>query len=513
MANTIINGGASPYPKHVGPAAIASFSDGADNAPLKSLIFGIEPSQDLHGYANPWPGGGGKNKLPFMAVTSGAVNGVTLTANADGTVTLNGTATANTDYRIYASDTVNDGLTGSYILSGSVGGSSSTYRIVARIRDTSASTNRYVTASNGDASVVTGANEVINNVYITVNNGTALSNKVFYPMLRLSSVSDATFAPYANICPISGWSQVDGKQSGEDMTDYTPITIPLGQTVYGGALDVTSGKLTVTHAFVEYTGASSENWTRDNASRYNIGITGAYKDGYTRIPCYCNMGKFASSGSDVGTVFLSNAFFYYYQPTSITTLADFRTWLASNHLQVAYQLATPIEVDLTPVSVSSVLGQNNIWCNTGDTELDYYPAAASVVAVLNRSSKVYTSIPLGKIRYDTYQTTPNQALDLDSYRAETGVLIRNVLSHTATKIEFNTPSMTNIQWEEVWNIIKAGFNNSTERKLKLKYYDQMSATYKTGWFYVPDVNFTIRNIDEANGIINYDEIRVAFIEY
>lgn len=124
----------------------------------------------------------------------------------------------------------------------------------------------------------------------------------------------------------------------------------------------------------------------------------------------------------------------------------------------------------------------------------------------------YISIPLGYMRYETYQITPQQTIDLDSYRSENGNLLRNPVA-TKCKLEFNTPLMTDTQWAEIWNIIKAGFNNNTERKLKLKYYDTLSATYKTGYFYVPDVQTTIRNIEEGPGVINYQEIRLAFIEY
>lgn len=336
--------------------AIASFEGVA--APLQSLKFNIEPSQDLHGYSYPWPGGGGKNKLPNTATTA-TVQGVTYTVRDDGTVSANGTSTGWTGLTI---GTVTLPA-GSYYLSCDVSPGGSNYFVElsgdATGNTTAVMDKEFTLASQGTVTVK-----------LFVRPNASVSNAVAKPMIR-QTTSAAGYEPYSNISPISGRSQVDGKQSGEDMTDYTPITIQLGQTVYGGTLDVTSGKLTVTHAFVEYTGASSENWTRDSASRYDIGITGSYKDGYTRIPCYCNMGKFASSGSDVGTVFLSNSFFYYYQPTSITTLADFRTWLASNHLQVVYQLTTPQEYTLTAQQVSSLLGQNNIWCNTGDTEVVY----------------------------------------------------------------------------------------------------------------------------------------------
>lgn len=124
----------------------------------------------------------------------------------------------------------------------------------------------------------------------------------------------------------------------------------------------------------------------------------------------------------------------------------------------------------------------------------------------------YISIPLEYMRYETYQITPQQTIDLDSYRSENGTLLRNPVAVKA-KVEFNTPLMTEANWQSLWAIIKAGFNNSTERKLKLRYYDTLSATYKTGYFYVPDVQTTIRNINEGAGVINYNEIRIAFIEY
>ena len=127
-------------------------------------------------------------------------------------------------------------------------------------------------------------------------------------------------------------------------------------------------------------------------------------------------------------------------------------------------------------------------------------------------SHAYVAIPLDTIRYDTYQITPQQAIDLDSYRSESGTLIRNVVG-SKCKLEYNTPMMDNNKWDAVWDVISAGFNNNNERKLKLKYFDTLSGTYKTGWFYVPDVQTPIRSIDEANGIINYNEIRLAFIEY
>ena len=140
-----------------------------------------------------------------------------------------------------------------------------------------------------------------------------------------------------------------------------------------------------------------------------------------------------------------------------------------------------------------------------------YSSSTGLIQVYNTGTSSYVTIPLKHISYESYKVTPDQMLDLDSYRAETGVLIRNVLSHTATKVEFNTPYITSAQWQTVLTIIKSGYTDASARKLKLKYYDPETDAYKTGTFYRPDIEYNIRNVD--GNMINYNQIRVAFIEY
>ena len=41
-------------------------------------------------------------------------------------------------------------------------------------------------------------------------------------------------------------------------------------------------------------------------------------------------------------------------------------------VQLVYELATPIEVDLTPTEITTLLGTNNIFADCGDTTVDYY---------------------------------------------------------------------------------------------------------------------------------------------
>lgn len=53
---------ASPHIDTAGPADIVSFSTDMAS-PAKSLVVGMEPIQDLHGYDSPWPAGGWEEPL------------------------------------------------------------------------------------------------------------------------------------------------------------------------------------------------------------------------------------------------------------------------------------------------------------------------------------------------------------------------------------------------------------------------------------------------------------------
>lgn len=210
---------------------------------VDSLEVSLEPIQDLNGYDAPWVGGAGKNKLPSHAVGTVTSNGLTTTYYADGSLKINGTATASTDVGVWNSGNVAEGIQGSYKLNGCTNGASSRYQLIARVRNTSASTNRYVQAPNGDVAISTSDTEVINSIYINVKPDVPMNNVMFYPMLRLSTVSDATFEPYENICPISGRTSVETTRTGKNLLTYTETH----RTISGVTIDIsTDGTL---HAY------------------------------------------------------------------------------------------------------------------------------------------------------------------------------------------------------------------------------------------------------------------------
>lgn len=121
--------------------------------------------------------------------------------------------------------------------------------------------------------------------------------------------------------------------------------------------------------------------------------------------------------------------------------------------------------------------------------------------------------PLKYIRYESYKVTPDQNQDLNSTVDTTGNLHRYPLDHTRSKVEFNMPVMTSGEMNTLISTISSYWNKPTERKVSMRYFDPLTNGYKTGSFYIPDIDFVMMNVDDANGIIKYQETRIAFIEY
>lgn len=121
--------------------------------------------------------------------------------------------------------------------------------------------------------------------------------------------------------------------------------------------------------------------------------------------------------------------------------------------------------------------------------------------------------PLKYIRYESYKVTPDQNQDLNSTVDTTGNLHRYPLDHTRSKVEFNMPVMTSDEMNTLISTISSYWNKPTERKVSMRYFDPLTNGYKTGSFYIPDIDFVMMNVDESAGVIKYQETRIAFIEY
>ena len=279
--------------------AIASFPDGAESTAMK-LVVGIEPVQEGTGDPSPdnvrpisgWTGAKvtrtGKNLLENELTTS-TVNGTSFTVNADDSITVSGTPTAQTrvaiKYRL--------AWDGREAAAFSFGAMRTGTRVFARRIYNG--TQDYPTFSPSGTTAI-GAK--IYDIYLEINtsfDGTAFT---VYPQLELGSTATA-YEPY----------------QGETYEVSFPSE---AGTVYGGTLDVTTGVLTVDRAQIaSYAGETLPSTWISDRDVYSAGAT----------------------------------------PTT--------------GAQVVYELATPITYHLTPQEITTLLGQNNIWADTGDMSVTY----------------------------------------------------------------------------------------------------------------------------------------------
>lgn len=333
----------------------------ARNAPLKQLKVAFAPKQDLHGYDSPWPAGGGKNKCPdkkyqnnTQSVYIGQDNG--------------------TDFPLSLTDTT-------YTLSFTL---AQQMAIDVYIRKETDAGGTKIYSRNIENAVVEVSPSVAGKYRLAIfRQGGISANDISNVQLELGS-SATSFAPYSNECPILGWDSLTVYHSGADTSDPQTISISIGQTVYGGTLNVLTGVLTVDS--VEKM-ASSLSWG-NNASYANTFSGEGFDtrkrriDGSNANGCYCDSYKWYTSGevgSSDGGVALANASSgsvaaqtrIYIKDTRFATAGEFAASLNTNDVKIVCPLAEPLTIQLTPQEVNSLAGDNTMWTDGDSLEVTY----------------------------------------------------------------------------------------------------------------------------------------------
>lgn len=120
-------------------------------------------------------------------------------------------------------------------------------------------------------------------------------------------------------------------------------------------------------------------------------------------------------------------------------------------------------------------------------------------------------LPHKYIQLSSYDTTPNQRTELSAFRDNNNRLHRVTSPNHKTTIRFTTLPLNLIEKSEIQEVMKKGLLNETERKYKVTYWNDETNTYITSEFYMPDVNYQIKKIEDKN--IEYNPISFEFIEY
>ena len=191
---------------------VASFSD-AMNAPLYDLDIDIDPVQDLHGYANPWVGGAGKNLFTPNEWHRAYNVGTNLLIVGDDSIFVKaGTYTLSFEYYNDDAPALNS------------------YWRIYNDKVTYADVSKQI--QYGVLGIVTSATEwtsktmtitIEQDGYFGIDDG-QLRGGVYYRNIQLEAGSSPTaYEPYANICPISGWTGANVTTCGKNIFDVNHI--------------------------------------------------------------------------------------------------------------------------------------------------------------------------------------------------------------------------------------------------------------------------------------------------
>ena len=189
---------------------------------------------------------------------------------------------------------------------------------------------------------------------------------------------------------ITGWSQAQISVS-DGVTPQT-VTIAFGDTYYGGILDVTNGKLTVTHKIEDL---GNYTWTLSSDIFYNT-VSDKENTNANYVICSCfepvhdnaiSVGnattKLTSDNQIIASISTGTPRFYvradsYLDETSFTS--------AVTGQKVVYELATPVIINLIPEQIATLSGTNQISADCGDIQLlEYFNENADDIAELHRA--------------------------------------------------------------------------------------------------------------------------------
>lgn len=445
---------------------IASFSDGADEIPLRELQVAINPIQSLNGQTSPYPAGGGKNKLNPSAFVqrSGYTN---LSASISGNVISVAGYDAGGRFACFNVPLI-IGQTYTYIDTARVNVQN------CKLLETDTEPTSWINA---------GATIGVNSAYTFT--ATKAWAQIAYELQGNATITNAqieigssatAWSPYSNICPISGHTEVNVYRAGVNVwdeewevgawnastgaaetandrirsknfipvvpnTEYyygrslrvvfydankgyvgykdygTPysITTPsncyyikfngnaaygatynhdisinypstdhdyhayagqtypisLGQTVYGGTLNVTTGVLTINMASVTVTSIIN-GYARQNGDIVGWFVEDAHADSNnTPANIICSMASAAGAnyqytGNTTSVAVNKDNNRGMICVAGVTSKEALNAWLAANTPQVVYELATPTTVQLTAAEIESLFGANNVWADTGN---------------------------------------------------------------------------------------------------------------------------------------------------
>lgn len=299
----------------------------------------------------------GDNLLKFPYATSSANrNGLVITSQQDGSITVNGTATADTWYAINLDTEKRLPMNTPMALSGCpAGGSTKSYYIGLYLGG-----KWFADSGNGNTDIKFTTQEISSRVEVTIIKGTVCNNLTFYPKIEVGT----TITPYRKY------------QSSTN-------TLTLPETVYGGEVDAVSSEGQETQKLVILNG--TESWNSWGINAHNPAITGFYTYDINDYDAknakgICshletpNQDVWGGRNAGIGfaTVGSSRYFMFSMMTSSLPDIsaghevASLKAYLAAQNaagtpVQIAYKLATPTSFTATGAQpIPALAGVNTV---------------------------------------------------------------------------------------------------------------------------------------------------------
>lgn len=173
-------------------------------------------------------------------------------------------------------------------------------------------------------------------------------------------------------------------------TGYVPynpnsqdLSIPLPQIVYGGVLDVVSGKLVIDRKGVDLGSLAWEVLESGYSNFATHALSSEIDNDASKVCAICSNYKGVernSVSSSADNYIWVNAYHVVdIKDTAKASLSAEQFKTAMSGVMCVYLLATPIEIDLTPTEVKSLLGDNNVWSDSGTVDVEYRADTSLVI--------------------------------------------------------------------------------------------------------------------------------------
>ena len=364
--NNIVDGGfkaTESFPVGSASGAVASLSDGAKNVPIKSTTVDIQPVQ-ASGTPSP------SNVLPISGWT-----GVELQRTAKNLIDPNAMLNTGSGTSDRVNRTVTSGATASsvpylaLITPSNKFKANTAYTLILDYTNTG--------TRNGFAFHYTdGAETVLQGGTVSTRTKIAFTSNASKTLAYIGRTSYSG----TKVFWVDGCGLFEGVLTASDFESYNGNTYTIefpseAGTVYGGELTVNedgTGTLTKTMDIVkvgDITWTKSGDYFRSNAKNSVIEINS---------PAYCSMYPvdFEAPISDgyigVGLRAVSSSYYLMVRDSSRSSMTASEWKTAFSDMEIVYTLKTPVVYQLTASQVSTLLGLNNIWADTGDIAVEYH---------------------------------------------------------------------------------------------------------------------------------------------